>query len=134
MMCVLCGSTNSKELYDFGERKVVECKTCGLARTQGVAGFNYKHYHRDEDYLKFEKMFQNIFFKRLKIIERFAGGGRRVLDIGASTGTFLKLFKEKGWETWGIEPSRSGDVAREKGIKILKETLAVNQPSKILIS
>lgn len=120
--CVLCGSTNSVILYDFGKRKVVRCNKCGLVRTEGKAGIDYGHYHRDEDYRKFEKMFRNIFLKRVKIIERFVKEPGRVLDIGASTGTFIQLFKKRGWETLGVEPSISGEVARKKEIKILRTT------------
>ena len=34
----------------------------------------------------------------------------------------LVLFKEKEWEVWGVEPSKSGEVARKKYIKILRES------------
>lgn len=33
----------------------------------------------------------------------------------------MDLFKEKGWETWGIEPSENALVARQKGHKIQKD-------------
>ena len=34
-----------------------------------------------------------------------AGSPLRVLDLGAGYGDYLRFMKEKGWETWGIEPS-----------------------------
>lgn len=127
--CVLCGSGGTEPLYVFGERKVVKCRRCGLVRTEGKLEIDYESYHRDEDYQKFEKMFRNIFLKRVRIIEKFIKGEGKVLDIGASTGAFLELFKESGWETWGIEPSKSGEIARKKVTKLLRTTFEkVNLP------
>ena len=121
--CVLCGSIKAKNLYVFGKRKVVKCGQCGLVRTEGKSTIDYGRYHRDEDYQKFEKMFRNIFLKRytlaIRIVKVKAGS---VLDIGASTGTFLELFKEKGWETWGVEPSKAGEIASQKVDKLLRTT------------
>ena len=38
-------------------------------------------------------------------ISRYQSVGR-ILDIGAAAGFFLKVAKDRGWETYGIEPSR----------------------------
>lgn len=80
------------------------------------------NYHRDKDYLENESMFRNIFKKRFNVIKKYhlAGGTKTVLDIGCSNGVFLDLFA--GSETWGVEPSGSGEVAKKKGHKILKTT------------
>lgn len=79
---------------------------------------SYKKYHRDEDYLIFEKHFKNIFMKRFLLMNQFVKRGR-ILDIGSSTGTMLSVFKEHGWETWGVEPSESAQSAKSKGHKII---------------
>jgi SAM-dependent methyltransferase len=43
-------------------------------------------------------------------IERFVGAeGRRVFDFGCGTGTWLNAFADRGWQTFGLEPST--DVA-----------------------
>ncbi|PIU28424.1 hypothetical protein COT08_01380 [Candidatus Woesebacteria bacterium CG07_land_8_20_14_0_80_44_9] len=75
------------------------------------------NYHRDEDYLKFEKTFRNIFQKRVNLISRFAGKGK-VLEVGCATGVMLKLFREQGWQVLGVEPSGSAKVAQKKGLKV----------------
>jgi len=83
-----------------------------------------ENYHRDKDYLANEKLFRNIFQKRFNLIKQYhlAGGRKTVLDIGCSNGVFLDLFKESGFETWGVEPSGNAGVASKKGHKILKTT------------
>ncbi len=81
---------------------------------------NYKKYHRDSTYQENESHFKNIFKKRFNIIKKIVKKGC-VLDIGASTGTMLDIFKKEGFETWGVEPSESAKIAKEKGHKILKE-------------
>jgi len=83
---------------------------------------NYKNYHRDKDYKKFESTFRNIFGRRLKLISRFIKKSGKVLDIGCSTGAFLDLFKETGWLTWGVEPSASAAMAGKKGHHVLRST------------
>jgi len=83
------------------------------------------NYHRDKDYLANEKLFKNVFQKRFNLICKHLGGGLglprggKCLEIGCSNGVFLDLFT--GCETWGIEPSESGEIARKKGHKIIKD-------------
>jgi len=81
---------------------------------------NYKKYHRDKTYQENESHFKNIFMTRFAIARRYVKKPGKVLDIGASTGVMLDIFKEDKWETWGIEPSESAKVASEKGHKILR--------------
>lgn len=76
---------------------------------------SYKKYHRDFDYSENEKLFKNIFTKRFNIINRFIDKPGKVLDIGTSTGVMLDIFREKGWKTFGIEPSQSSKIALQKG-------------------
>ena len=79
------------------------------------------NYHRDSDYLANETLFRNIFKKRFNLITKHLGGGC-VLEIGCSNGVFSDLFKEAGFETWGIEPSNSAQEAKQKGHKIINGT------------
>ena len=80
---------------------------------------DYGKYYRDEDYKKFERTFRNIFRKRFNRVSRLVPVGS-VVDIGCSNGVFLDLFREKGFETWGVEPSENAALARAKGHKVLK--------------
>jgi len=79
---------------------------------------NYKKYHRDKSYQEEESHFKNIFMTRFAITRRFKKSGK-VLDIGTSNGLMLDIFKENGFETWGVEPSQSAKIAKVKGHKII---------------
>ena len=118
-ICPLCGSHSYKKLFDVGNAPIVACTKCGLTKTENFSTPDYTKYHRDKDYQKFEWLFKNFFLKRVRTIEKFHRGKGKVLEVGCSTGTFLELFKNKGWEVWGIEPSESGEIARKKGIRVL---------------
>jgi predicted rRNA methylase YqxC with S4 and FtsJ domains len=81
---------------------------------------DYKKYHRDKTYEENEDHFKNIFKKRFNIAKKYKKSGQ-VLDIGASTGVMLDIFKENGWKTVGVEPSQSALIAKNKGHKIIKD-------------
>lgn len=83
---------------------------------------DYKNYHRDKTYKEEENHFKNIFLTRFLVANRFLKNKKekRILDIGTSTGTMLDIFKEHGFETWGVEPSASANIAKNKKHKIIK--------------
>lgn len=80
---------------------------------------NYKKYHRDKTYKEEEEHFKNIFEERVSIVKNFVATKGKVLDIGASTGAMLDIFKKDGWQTVGVEPSESGKIAEKKGHQII---------------
>ena len=60
--------------------------------------------------------------KKLSLINSFSVDERLVLDIGAGTGDFLKVCKNNGWKTHGVEPS---DKARNIAEQKLNKQLAI---------
>ena len=121
--CIFCDSKRYERLFRTSGRVLVKCQKCGLIKTEGKKGVSYLNYHGDETYKAFEKLFKNIYQKRVSYILRFKKKPGKVLDVGASTGTFLAIFKEAGWETWGVEPSESAKVAKGKGIRMSRTTI-----------
>jgi SAM-dependent methyltransferase len=82
---------------------------------------DYKKYHRDKTYIENEGLFRNIFMTRFTVTKRYKQKPETVLDIGASNGVMLDIFKENGAETWGVEPSENAEIAKSKGHKIISE-------------
>ncbi len=120
--CILCGSKYYEKLYKVKDRQLVKCKKCSLVVTEGDFSFQYRKYHGDEAYKVFGGLFKNIYQKRVNMILSFKKKPGKILDIGASTGTMLQIFKDNGWEVWGVEPSKSAELAKAKGIKIFQTT------------
>ena len=114
-LCIACGG----KIGEFGRRddfEILKCLRCGLGKTSGVGRGSIERYHRDEIYNISRPQFSNIFKKRVDIIEKFLRGGR-VLEIGCSTGLLLSIFKKKGWEVQGVEPSGIAyQLATKEGI------------------
>lgn len=117
--CFVCQANDWKNLGKADGRQIFQCRKCGLGQTQGEFVGLYDEYHRDNAYQQFEDRFLNIFRKRYDMVAKYKKKGS-VLDIGSSTGTLLIIFREQGWHTKGIEPSKkASDLARLSGLDII---------------
>jgi 2-polyprenyl-3-methyl-5-hydroxy-6-metoxy-1,4-benzoquinol methylase len=95
---------------------------------------NISDYYKSEDYIShtdskkslFDKVYQavkNITLKRkLKLINSFNTKSKKVLDVGAGTGDFLKVCKMNSWEIYGSEPDLGArNIAAKKGVNLEKD-------------
>jgi len=150
--CNLCGSDDTELLYpstlagdlsnndaqryrctslSYGlHPPIVRCKVCGLVYTspRREGGIILDNYERvvDETYLE-EREGRILTFRRnLRPLEALASptDSRRLLDVGCYIGVFLEIAQERGWEAWGVEPSRwAVEEARRKGLRVMAGTL-----------
>lgn len=98
---------------------VYRCNKCGLGFTKNIKK-QIGNYHRDEDYINNQKQFENIYQKRVNLIDKFTKNKGKALEIGSSTGLLLKLLQEKGWDVLGIEMSKkAGEFARSREVPTL---------------
>ena len=137
--CNLCGSDNAQVLFrkkdKFGiaedEFNVVECQGCGLLYinprpSQEEIGkfypetYSWKETLEAESFLtkwvrRLEKGYRYHLLKdEVSKVVRFTGrGSGKVLDIGCGTGDRLDVFRNKGFETYGVETSDSADYAKD---------------------
>lgn len=127
--CNLCGSSEVKIRYQgttdhdteklvrsysasgnfVSEETLVECKGCGLVFTSPrlKRDLILRGYVENEDpnYVSQAAGRIRSFAQCLKRIEKLSPPGA-ILDVGAAAGFFLKVAKDKGWSTYGIEPSK----------------------------
>jgi len=150
--CNLCGSQKTRLLYPStlpanpsdGEDEryrctssrygihppIVQCQVCGLVyvNPRPEEALILRGYQEmvDETYLA-EREGRVLTFKRnLRPLERLTShvDGQRLLDVGCHIGVFLEIARKRGWEAWGVEPSRwAAAQAREKGLRVITGTL-----------
>lgn len=88
-------------------------------------GFGYVNYDEDKEPMV------PVFNKYLDLFNKYGKGNGRLFDIGAATGFFIKLAKNRGYEVKGVEMSgHAASEARRAGLEVLTGDLLHNhQPS-----
>lgn len=122
--CLVCGSSDfipSFRLRDWayglpGKFQLVTCRVCGHIYqtprpTQSTIGFfypdTYQPFHRTvQESLPWVRVWRYVQFRtRCLQVARLRQGGR-LLDVGCSTGLFLKEMRHYGaWNLAGVEPN-----------------------------
>lgn len=114
--CTIC-KNKGKYLFSTLNKEILYCESCSLAWTANFSEPNYKHYHRDQTSYQDDKLFENIFQKTFNLALKYKSSPGKILEIGSSTGLLLSIFKNAGWHTTGIEPSREASkISKSKGI------------------
>jgi SAM-dependent methyltransferase len=137
--CNLCGLDNARVLFSkkdkFGTAEngfnVVECQGCGLLyinprpSEEEMGRFYPKTYSWKEtleadSFLtklvrKLEKGYRyHLLRDEVSKVVKFTGRSQgKVLDVGCGTGDRLDVFRNKGFETYGVETSDSADYAKD---------------------
>lgn len=123
--CLYCGATSGATLArEHGSLGVMRCDACGLLYTSPRPRAVERNYwgdreaYRREARLVFEGRAPHHrdpnYREELDFIGRHVRGGR-FLDVGCNMGMLLRLARERGWETVGIDPSPSlSALAREE--------------------
>ena len=108
--------------WTTGNVTVIDCRTCGFKHQYPfpepsvAAEFYAGSYYEDVRPKYLETIRKDRDHRRmwaadkLTVFREILGSDLparpRILDIGASFGTFLEYFAEQGWESVGVEPSR----------------------------
>jgi 2-polyprenyl-3-methyl-5-hydroxy-6-metoxy-1,4-benzoquinol methylase len=87
---------------------------------------NLGDYYKSEAYIShtdanknfLDKVYQNVrkhtLKRKLNLINSFNTPGKKILDIGSGTGSFLATCKNNGWTVLGVEPSKEARLISEK--------------------
>jgi len=153
--CNICGANEGEILFFKKDKfaiteeefKVIKCKNCGLiyvnprpTETEMIKfypeTYSWEETAPENSYIK--KIIKNLekFYRyhllnyEVKKVIKFTGlKNGRVLDIGCGTGDRLDVFRKKGFSTYGIEPSYSGDYAiRYFHLKVYQNLFQANFP------
>lgn len=114
--------------------RFVKCRNCGLVymnprpTEEELKLFYSNEYRRLYNPATAPEVFDQetnpVARKRVTLVDRFASHYGKALDVGCATGNFLRILKDKGWQTFGIEPNVAySDYAKEQGLDIFTDTL-----------
>ena len=137
--CALCGTSTYRQVVDMGWRRILRCAGCGLVRADPLPSPEEKLASETNDYEtdaacpEVQELFKNYhrdyvedpiilrMKQHLQDLETTLGGPDTLLDIGAATGIFLHLARERGWRATGVElcPERAAAASREFDVPIV---------------
>lgn len=142
MICNFCGSENNEiisEYTRFERNNILKCKECGLVfldlkKTKEEVGSFYKKEYREVNSLpkkSAEEWFNNPVIRqdcknRLEWITKQYGdvSGKNILDIGSSSGYFLKTLFSANASATGVELNEScSNYARSLGFTVYSESI-----------
>ena len=116
--CPICDRDETEALFSKDTLSVVLCRRCRLRYVNP----RINHRTLEADYVetyyppdKVERILMDgmewlQMAERLTELERQRDQKGRLLDVGCGIGTFLYLAREQGWESHGIDPSKSGSA------------------------
>lgn len=91
---------------------IVKCRKCGFVYTNPLISISTEkmvHFYDDPDRYQSSICVTDplkVFNRNLNIIERFTRHKGKLCDIGSGKGEFLAIARNRGWEVFGIEPSK----------------------------
>jgi 2-polyprenyl-3-methyl-5-hydroxy-6-metoxy-1,4-benzoquinol methylase len=132
--CNLCDATRAREIFVKNGFSLVQCRSCGLVYVDDppAADELRRLYSFDAGYHTTcvgDKSADTALHRRsareyYDLLSRYKSGGS-LLDVGCSTGFFLRVARDQGWETCGLEISPdTASLARDRyGLDVLTGTL-----------
>lgn len=133
--CFICRRAPSKIIFQKNCFQFHRCLKCGLIFTNPRLNEERleKSYrgHLSNDLVvdvllsKPQMAYDKVkYAARLEILEKLTPG-RRILDIGCSIGHFLKIARERGWDSHGLELSAKAHAIATKrfGLDVQQKTL-----------
>ena len=135
--CPLCGEgiEHHKQFYQYPLFSYIKCSRCSLVFQNPQPVFEDLSKRYDQEYFDYEitneDNFLNLMLKGLDDID-FSSldfpTPKRILDVGCATGRLLGYFREKGWETSGVEICREAAEYgnRKRNVNIRTKPLEKN--------
>ncbi len=103
---------NETVFKDYEGIIIGRCQNCGLLKTVVKKNF-YPEKSRGIFYEENRRLFEGLFKPVVDKVTKYKKTGR-LLDIGCSSGILLELFKQKGFDVYGIEPNKQAYISASK--------------------
>lgn len=121
--CEICRVASGELIFVKNGFRLVRCTRCGLvfvenrpSEQQLAQFYNKDSYHVEltDDLAPVSQWHKRTAVRQFEFLQRYKQSGR-VLDVGCSVGFFLRVAKEHGWETYGVDRNvRSIQYAKDK--------------------
>lgn len=120
--CALCGSRERRTVRRDGAHTLVRCESCGLCYvtprrddSRLIEEVYDESYWRSpaarergySDYAADEALYLRTFRRRFARLAPQLPRSGRALDVGCAAGFSMRVLAERGFDVYGIEPSRS---------------------------
>ena len=110
------------------EYSLVRCAGCGLVRTVPAPDEGTHELFEDptfiETYLEREPLFERFLTPVIDEVARVVAAPARLVDVGANTGTLVRLAASAGYEAVGLELNEAGVAfAQGRGLDVRASTL-----------
>lgn len=123
--CPVCGSAEHTRIFYKNGGAYVKCQECSMCYLNPVfKDAALQTYYENNHALQAQvtanesEFYRRIYSKGLEAIHKFFKAGR-ICDIGCSSGFFLDLAREAGWQTTGLELNRKeAELAEQRGHKV----------------
>jgi SAM-dependent methyltransferase len=137
-ICPVCNAANQTPFitckdYTVSQERfaIVSCTTCNFKFTNPrPEDEELGRYYKSEDYISHSNTSKGLISKlyhlvrnytiskKLNLVSGYVSRGT-LLDYGCGTGMFLKYCKDKGWNTFGMEPdSGARKIGADMGLNI----------------
>ena len=128
--CPACGSANERVLFRKSGGVYVACNKCSMVYLNPVFKDEIlEHHYRNNHELQGEAVssdidfYRQIYLKGLGIISSCVPDGKNILDVGCSTGVFLDIAKNGGWQTFGLELNEKESIISKQKGHVIKEEM-----------
>ena len=129
--CPACFSNAERMLFWKSGGRYVACNKCSMVYLNPVFKDDVlEEYYRNNHQLQGETVANDLEFytalysKGLNLITKSSPNLGSILDVGCSTGIFLDIAKNCGWQTFGLELNRKeAEVARFKSHLVEEEMI-----------
>lgn len=123
-ICENCGSDKIKIFFYFNEHYAVffECLECGLIwldkdKWPSDMSNHYSSVYYDESYRGRDNL-NEAFGYRFRMLDKYMPNPGKILEIGAASGDFLSMLKNRGYEVYGVELSKRASVRAKENYGI----------------